>query len=52
MKIELSANDLNLLQQAVDSVTIQGKDAPVVSKLLTKITKAFEREVAKVNNNG
>ena len=47
MRVELSADDLALLKQALDLITIKGKDAHIVSKMLTKLEKAFEKEVTK-----
>tara|TARA_Y100001951_G_scaffold99174_1_gene100844 strand:+ start:590 stop:748 length:159 start_codon:yes stop_codon:yes gene_type:complete len=47
LKVELSTDDLYLLQQAIENLTIKGKDALTVSKLLTRISNAFKRQVEK-----
>ena len=49
MKVELTANDLNIIQQALDVMTIKGKDAKVVSEIIDKVDKAFTKEVEKQN---
>ena len=45
MKIELSQDDIQVTIMALESMTIKGKDAPVVAKLLLKLSKAFEKSV-------
>lgn len=47
MKVELSADELYLIQQSIEGITIQGKDALRVAKLLTRISNAFKRQVEK-----
>lgn len=49
MRVELTIDDLHLIKQALDTITIQGKDAPVVAKLLLKVEKSFKKEVEKQN---
>jgi len=46
LKIELSQDDLQVTIVALESMTIKGKDAPVVAKLLLKLSKAFEKSVS------
>ena len=41
MRVELKADELHLIKQAVDQVVIKGKDAPVVAKLISKIDNAY-----------
>ena len=48
MRIELSADELFVIKQALEAVTIKGKDALSVGKLLERIDKAFEKESIKV----
>ena len=45
MKIELSPDDLQVTIMSLETMTIKGKDAPVIAKLLLKLTKAFEKSV-------
>lgn len=45
MKIELSQDDLQVTIMSLESMTIKGKDAPVIAKLLLKLTKVFEKSV-------
>ena len=45
MRIELSQDDIQVTIMALESMTIKGKDAPVVAKLLLKLSKAFEKSV-------
>lgn len=47
MKIDLSIDDLNILKQALETMTIRGKDAVFIGKLLEKITTSFDKELAK-----
>ena len=44
MKVELDNQELNIILQAMNSVTIKGKDAMGYAKILTKIEKAFKVE--------
>ena len=46
MKVELSPDDLQVTIVALESMTIKGKDAPVIAKLLLKLSKAFEKSVS------
>ena len=46
MKIELSPDDLQVTITSLENMTIKGKDAPVVAKLLLKLSKAFEKSVS------
>ena len=47
MRVELKADELHLIKQAVDQVVIKGKNAPVVAKLISKIDNAFAKAVEK-----
>tara|TARA_R100000700_G_C3086081_1_gene89572 strand:- start:237 stop:386 length:150 start_codon:yes stop_codon:yes gene_type:complete len=47
LKLDLKGEDLFLLIQALESVTIRGKDAPQLGKLLIRIQNAFEKESTK-----
>tara|TARA_A100001391_G_scaffold193039_1_gene167846 strand:+ start:1784 stop:1936 length:153 start_codon:yes stop_codon:yes gene_type:complete len=47
LKVDLSIDDLNILKQALETMTIRGKDAMFVGKLLEKITTCFDKELAK-----
>ena len=49
MKVELLADDLHIIKQSLETMTIQGKDAKVIGILLEKIEKAFSKEVEKQN---
>jgi len=46
LKIELSQDDIQVTIVALESMTIKGKDAPVIAKLLLKLSKAFEKSVS------
>jgi hypothetical protein len=46
LKVELSPDDLQVTIVALESMTIKGKDAPVIAKLLLKLSKAFEKSVS------
>ncbi len=50
MRVELSTDDLSVIKQALDNITIQGKDAHILAKLLDKLGKAFEKAVEKESN--
>ena len=45
MKVELTQDDLQVLIMAVEGMTIKGKDAPVVAKIILKLSKHFEKGV-------
>tara|TARA_R100001443_G_scaffold43793_4_gene56812 strand:+ start:290 stop:439 length:150 start_codon:yes stop_codon:yes gene_type:complete len=47
LKVELKTEELFLLKQALENITIKGKDAMLVGKLLDRIAKAFEKESLK-----
>ena len=47
MKVDLSAEDLHIIIQAMENMTIKGKDAPLVAKVIGKVERAFSKEVAK-----
>tara|TARA_R100000152_G_C6770067_1_gene196110 strand:+ start:1572 stop:1724 length:153 start_codon:yes stop_codon:yes gene_type:complete len=47
LKVDLNVDHLYLIKQSLEEITIKGKDSHAVSALLSKIQKAFEREVAK-----
>ncbi len=49
MKLNLSAEELFIIKQAIESITIKGKDALDVGKILEKITKAFDTESEKTS---
>ena len=49
LKVELKDTELNILVQAMASATIKGSNAIEFGKLLDKLQKAFEKEVAKQN---
>jgi len=46
LKVELSQDDLQVIIVAIENMTIKGKDASVIAKLLLKISKAFEKSAA------
>ena len=50
MRVELSTDDLSVIKQALDNMTIQGKDAHIIAKLLDKLGKAFAKAVEKESN--
>ena len=41
--VKLKPMELLLVKQAVEDVTVKGRDAHIVAGVLTKITKAIER---------
>tara|TARA_R110001592_G_C12894071_1_gene725963 strand:+ start:626 stop:763 length:138 start_codon:yes stop_codon:yes gene_type:complete len=45
LKIELSKEELFVIQQSIQEITIKGKDAEQVGKLLSKIIKAVEKAI-------
>ena len=47
MKVDLSIDDLSILKQALETMTIRGKDAMFVGKLLERIAISFDKELAK-----
>jgi len=47
LKLELSSDDLFVIKQSLEEITIKGKDSVKVGKLLTKIANAFIKEVEK-----
>ena len=47
MKLELSADDLFIIKQSIEEITIKGKDAMKIGKLLVKIENAFVKEAEK-----
>ncbi len=49
LKVDLKDTELNILVQAMVSATIKGANAIEFGKLLDKLQKAFEKEVAKQN---
>jgi len=52
LKIELSTEELHTIMMAIQNMTIQGKDAPLVSRVLIKIETSFNKSVDKDNLNG
>ena len=49
MKVELTADDLFIIKQSIEEITVKGKDALKIGKLLLKVETAFKKEVDKVN---
>lgn len=47
MKIDLSVDDLFIIKQSIEEITIKGKDAMKIGKLLVKVENAFAKEVEK-----
>ena len=47
LKVELDLQNLHIIIQALNGCQIKGEDAILFSKLLEKLTKAFEKEQAK-----
>ncbi len=47
MKLDLKVDELFVIKQSLESITIKGKDALMVGKLLERITKSFEKEAEK-----
>ncbi len=47
MKIDLNMSELGVSIQAIEQVTIKGKDAPQIAKLLETLKGAFDKEYAK-----
>jgi len=45
--MRLTADELMFIIKAIQATTIQGKDAHLVAKILDKVGKGFERQVAK-----
>lgn len=52
MRVELNIDELHICLMAIQNMNIQGKDAPLVAKVLDKISKSFDKEVAKQNASG
>lgn len=50
MKIELQADDMRMLVVALEDMTIKGKDAPVVGRMITRLAGNFEKQV-KIDND-
>ena len=48
MKVELGLDELNFLKTVTEETTIKGKDAPVVSKIITKLNRAFTKEYERI----
>ena len=51
MKSTLSANEWKLVQASLKVMTIQGKDAPTIAKLLEKVDLNFQKAVTKEGGN-
>jgi len=47
LRIELSAEELNVILQSLQQLTIQGKDAIALAAVITKVKSAFEKEMKK-----
>ncbi len=47
LKLDLKVDELFVIKQSLESITIKGKDALMVGKLLERITKSFEKEAEK-----
>ena len=41
--MRLTSDEIAVILQALESITIKGKDAPIVAKVLVKLYKEFER---------
>ena len=50
MRVELSTDDLSVIKQALDEITVKGRDAHIIAKLLDKLEKAFAKAVEKESN--
>ena len=50
MRVDLKADELNFIKQAIEEVMIKGRDAQLVAKLLSKIDNAFSKAVEKESN--
>ena len=49
--VKVSADEAGLLKQAVENCTIKGSDAPIIAKILNKMSSAFKRAVDKQNGH-
>ena len=47
--MRLTADELMFIIKALQACTIQGKDAEMLVKIMNKVGKGFERQVAKEN---
>jgi hypothetical protein len=47
LKLELSADDLFIIKQSIEEITVKGKDAMRIGKLLVKVENAFVKEAEK-----
>ena len=47
--MRLIADELMFIIKAIEATTIHGKDAHLVAKILEKLNKGFERQMAKEN---
>jgi len=45
LKVELQADDMRMLVLALEDMTIKGKDAPIVGKMITRLAANFEKQV-------
>lgn len=45
MKIELDADSIRMLVLALEELTIKGKDAPVLGKMITRLNSNFKKQI-------
>ena len=48
--VKLKPMELLLIKQAIEDVTVKGKDAHIVAGTITKITNAIDRVDLQINN--
>ena len=51
MVLKFNTEELHFVVQCLNEVTIKGKDAIFVSKLITRFNNQFKKEVEKENGN-
>ena len=51
LKIDLKANELNIIVQAMHAAQIKGSDAVMYGKLVERLEKGLEKEMTKANAN-
>jgi len=49
--LKFNTEELHFIVQCLENVQIKGKDAPFVSKLLTRLGNQFKKEVEKENGD-
>ena len=47
MRVELSAEELNVILQSLQQLTIQGKDAVALAAVITKVQSSLEKQLKK-----